>query len=138
MAMLLWLIESFFFFLNAYFISLTFSLFFIYLSLYLNLLSLLPSFQHNPNRWFFQERQAAIARGEPDPELKRKRRKPNKLAEAGDSPAKKDDATVAATTTPKTDAKQQRKKRKKDKVSKNPSVNLCGSFHGKPSTFWKS
>jgi len=29
-----------------------------------------------------EERQAAIARGEPDPELKRKRRKPNKLMEA--------------------------------------------------------
>jgi len=31
-----------------------------------------------------KERQAAIARGEPDPELKRKRRKPNKLIEGGE------------------------------------------------------
>ena len=50
-------------------------------------------------------RQAALARGEPDPELKRKRRKPNKLIEAASegeepvsTPAKNADGAKAAAT----------------------------------------
>lgn len=58
-----------------------------------------------------RERQEAIARGEPDPELKRKRRKPNKLIDAASSEEDPD-------SNRKLTKKEEKEMKKKDKLEK--------------------